>query len=166
MICSSPAACVGVGFTRTTGVEVIRTHTRSWDFPICRRCLHWISLESAARGWLRPFTALLIFGVAAIGIGIALASQGRFDPGMTNRPEVVAVYALKLCGAGLLVLSPLAYVMWLKRHAEADGVKPHPSCSTRPVVYQGWDGSIHTFTFSNPGFCVLFIRANARKVIG
>jgi hypothetical protein len=156
--------------TRTTGVEVIRTDTRWWEFPICGRCLRWIGLEQDANRWHGSFAALVVFGLLALvgGIiyGIAVASEAEFDADRISRPAILAAYIVCLCGLLLLVLSPLALWAYRKAQAKADWAKPHLVCSTQPVIYDGWDGSVHTFTFSNVAYSALFIRSNAKKILG
>jgi hypothetical protein len=75
---------------------VIKTDSRSWDFPICVACSNWISQEEAAntsRNWL---VVLAIFSVLAFVGGVALLTQG---------PAGVLGILLGLgCGAGAVLL--------------------------------------------------------------
>lgn len=139
--------------TRRTGKRVVKTDTRAWDFPICDNCLNWISCERSARTYGIFVIAFLLLGLCSITLGLV------------DIKESIRVILL-ITGMGLLVLSSLLFIFWRRERAEADNVKPDPSCTTVPVVYVGWNGSVHTFLFSNTIFCDLFERANAKKIVG
>jgi hypothetical protein len=139
--------------TRTTGKKVLKTDTRSWTFPICRDCLAWIAVQRAANGLWGLFIALL---VCAAGGGVF---------GLVSIREPAGVLFL-LCGLALGGISPFAYKGWKSKQSQADAIKPNPDCSTVPVVYVAWRGSVHTFQFASVVFCEEFRRANAKKVLG
>src|SRR5579883_3455178 len=75
--CSGPPDThVNISYTRRTGVRVIRTQTKSWAVPYCRRCLSHIELaeELEEFGWTvihRP--AVLVCSALTAGLlGILL----------------------------------------------------------------------------------------------
>jgi hypothetical protein len=132
---------------------VVKTDTRSWTFPICRKCLDWIAVQRAANTLCGLFIVLVICAVAGLVFGLPLIGE-RTGVG------------LLLCGVGLGCISPLAYMGWQSKKSQADAVKPDPDCRTVPVVYVEWSGSVHTFRFASAVFCGQFRRANVKKVLG
>ena len=150
-------------YTRTTGVRVIRHHTKWWEFPACGPCLRWIDAEAAASGKHYAFvslavvaTILLLGGAVVICAGISARAGGGVVLGL------LGTAAGLVCGC----LTPLAYAAWKKADEYAAYLVPDGATSTAPVEYHGWDGSVHTFEFSHRRFCDRFIGSNRGKVLG
>ena len=153
--CGSPGPSEGYGAsaTRTSGKKVVKTDTRTWTFPICGDCLEWIAIQGSANTLRGLFIGLLVCSVTGVMIGFA------------SIREPVGILFL-LCGVALGGISPFAYKGWRRKQSLADGIKPDPDCSLKPVVYVEWSGSVHTFRFANLVFCEQFERANAKKLLG
>lgn len=64
--CSRPAdTAIEISSTRTTGKRVIRTQTKSWQVPYCKRCLSHIRAAKDLRAFWRIVINLsLVIGLA------------------------------------------------------------------------------------------------------
>jgi hypothetical protein len=131
----------------------VKTDTRIWTFPICRDCLAWITVQRSANTLYRWF------------IGLLVCAAGGVVLGLVSIREPVGVLFL-LCGLASGGISPFAYKGWKSKQSKADAIKPNPDCSTVPVLYVEWRGSVHTFRFASAVFCDEFRRANAKKLLG
>jgi len=139
--------------TRTTGKKVVRTESRSWKFPLCDECQPWMQQQhaaNAARGW---FFGLVLFAVLGVVGGIGL---------LPSPAGCLGIVVGMLLGGG----APFFYISWQRSQKTADQVKPAPHCVVRPVVYDSWSGSVHTFYFACREFTERFRAANARKLLG
>lgn len=137
--------------TRTTGKRVIKTTDNTWNFPICEKCLAWIvaTREASARKSLFIFSMLL-----------ALVSL---------------LYSINQTGSSALAYSILAVLVTIaggslellrRQNKLCSEIRPPNSCSAVPVHYLGWQGSVHTFDFSNVEFSNRFMVANSKKLVG
>jgi hypothetical protein len=111
---------------RTTGKRVIKTNTRTWNFPICESCDRWIQSVGLVKGMAWVVCLLLLF---------------TFAP-------------------SLLIVLPLALFLIYKQTSKK------PGCRSKPVVYTGWQGTVHTFLIANQSFYELFTAANNKKLVG
>lgn len=143
--------------TRTTGKKVIRTDSRSWDFPLCHKCESWMDLQHAANAAYRWFVAFIVFAVLGFLSGV-LSLFGS----LPILAGVVGMVTTMVSG----LVSPFVYESWQRRQSEANRQKPADHCRLHPVVYDGWYGSVHTFYFSCPRFTSHFQAANAKKLLG
>ena len=74
-----------------------------------------------------------------------------------------------LSGLGTAVMADVSVLLrtaWKGSQAAAMRRKPAEWCEVEPVVYEGWNGSVHTFWLSNANYCEWFCAANASKVAG
>src|SRR5262249_6419670 len=74
--CGRPAdTAVKISSTRTTGVEVIRTQTKSWDVPYCNRCLSHVhaAKELEMFSWVVIHLSLVI---SLVGTALSLLVLG------------------------------------------------------------------------------------------
>jgi hypothetical protein len=130
--------------TRTTGKRVVRTDSRSWDFPYCVGCAGHLAHYRAA-GTAR--TAFVLLGLLA---GAAVAYGVNWWAGAAA------------LGVGLLLGQLLhGQYMGAARSACLEG------CITAgtPVVYQGWYGTVHTFDLACPQYVEAFERWNSAKLL-
>ena len=138
--------------TRTTGKKVVRTDSRSWSFPLCGDCERWIRQQQVAdiaHAWFMGLVVLAILGVVG---GVALLPRPSGG---------VAIFLGVLAGA----IVPFVYKNWQQCQEAANRVKPARHCVTEPVIYEGWQGTVHTFYFSCHEFTERFQAGNARKVL-
>jgi hypothetical protein len=138
--------------TRTTGVRVVRTTNRWWDFPLCSACHGWIIQHQAAQ----------VVKFLCVIVGVLLV--GSLAGGFLLRPKPVSNWLLNLSPIFAFLL-PFLFVLWRKREQEADTLKPADACSPEPVIYASWDGTIHTFFFPSELYSYLFRNANSAKVL-
>ena len=144
---SEPSTHYCATATRTTGKRVVRTDSRSWNFPLCSHCSEWMRRQHVANANRSLFVALIVLAFLGLVFGIAL-------------PPVVLLGIV--CGA----ISPFIFKRWRRNQAAADKIKLQPHCVTEPVVYSGWNGATHTFYFSCSAFTQQFCIANAQKLVG
>ncbi len=177
--CSGPSdTWVEVSYTRYSGVEVIRTQTKSWKVPYCNRCLaHMKASKDLARfGRFIPYLPALL-------IVAALAAAAAVLPFLIRLPAFVGVLLgsvwVAVVTLGVVALYPpsaRAYRGMLHRRERdrqllEDRLERSLSegCAEErklAVEYAGWNGSIHRFYFSSRQFAREFRRANAGKVLG
>jgi len=142
---ATPEAQMDAAHTRTTGVRVIREHTRSLAFPYCSRCLgHATDWSSAAD------VPLLIFWIGvALGVCMGIA--------MSN-----AIVAL-IVGLVSLVISVAVYI---SRRDQALAQCELSCAAVGPAVkHLGWSGSISSFAFASPPYAIRFADGNVRKLV-
>lgn len=139
-----PDGQLSIGFTRRSGVKVIRHQTRRMDIPYCKSCLSHI------RFWRVSRFVLSVFGWLAVIIGLMISGRGGAEAG------AIAFVFLLGCGLGLMFLIRLAAKTRCK-----------PSCVTLgpAAEYLGWSGSVSTFRFVSPRFASRFVKKNARSVV-
>src|SRR4051794_14872358 len=58
--------------TRTTGKRVIRTDSRSWDFPLCNRCQLWIGHQRTADAARARYIRIIVFAVFFFVVSLGL----------------------------------------------------------------------------------------------
>jgi hypothetical protein len=165
--------------TRHTGVKVVRSHNRYWDFPICGRCEEWREAEEEA-GWAyTSFTTAKICSVVGFVVGGLMAFVGGLAVGSMlltrNGPNACSsACSLSILAFGVascfLAYSSYVKIEPLKKKYErlqddADDIRPAGAASTEPVDYHGWYGTVHEFTFHNDDFGCAFARLNASKVV-
>ena len=144
-------------YTRVTGKRVIRTQEKGWEFRICATCLAHIDLarqEATARtnrNWS------IIAGVICGLIGLIAVV-----------PSPIIGVLLLLASAGCLAfLAPSFSKEAEKFRADLDEHLSESCCDLlEPVVYLGWDGSIHAFEFRSLEYAAIFSDANRKKVLG
>ncbi len=153
--------------TRTTGKKVIRTHSRSWDFPLCKKCDRWIDYQITANTTHNWFVALVVFAaLSAFAAGGLLALSFVSDNVESTRVmRLIGAVGITLCGLSGAFAAP-TYRRWQQNQATADRIKPSKICVVDPVIYSSWNGTVHTFYFDCQHFADHFRSANARKVLG
>lgn len=151
---NSPDSTYTASYTRTTGKKVVKKQTKSWNFPICSGCSEWIEAVRAAQTVGLGFGCAFVLGVIVLSIGIAVFLEE--GPGRT----AIAVGLLMVYFSGLM------FRRWRRAKVAADDLLPADVCNTTPVVYNGWDGTVHTFLFANVKFRGMFVAHNIKKVLG
>src|SRR5262249_29993964 len=163
--------------TRTTGVEVIRTQTKSWDVPYCNRCLSHVhaAKELEMFSWVVIHLSLVI---SLVGTALSLLVLG-----LIFRKSVTLAALLSLLV--IVVAVVLLVTTWrpcqrkyrrdLKaRDAELARLEHRlesllsDTCSEASRLaaeYDGWYGSVHTFYFSSADFAAAVERANPGKCL-
>ena len=146
--CGGPShTSLTAGHTRVSGKRVIRTSTRSWDVPYCSDCRQHVRLAQAAWGPL--------IGGSIGGIFLFLVGMGTGD--------TIGFLASSLLAGGVVWASVRS---WRSQMARAVSLQGGLCCSLGPaVIYHGWYGRVHTFTFYSRAFIDAFRRLNASKVL-
>jgi hypothetical protein len=141
--------------TRTTGKKVVKHDTREWSFPLCGECRAWMRLQKLAR----VFCGLFFASVAG-AIGVLLVSAA--GSGLTTRVRL----SVGLLAIGVAFLAIAFFKLWREKQVGANTMKPAPDCRLIPVRYDGWNGSVHHFRFTNEGFVQNFAHVNRGKLVG
>ena len=168
--CLEPAECnATITATRTAGVEVVRTTSKTWTVPYCRLCLEhqdtYRNLEATRRRLVRGF---LWAALAAFLAASAVFAVWRWPPEdhITGGLAIPVAFA---CLAWLVVLVPPIALRqrkagrlsaWLDRQ-----VSPACACRGPAAAYRGWRDSVHTFDFVGEEYARLFENENARKLV-
>jgi hypothetical protein len=126
--------------TRVTGKKVIRSQSKGWAFPICKRCLTWTEMQTTADALKNCFAGVLVATIIAGFIAPHFAVLGG-----------ILGFVLLFCWQGSQRASSVA--------------KPAPACATPPVAYDGWEGTVHSFRIANAEFATRFEGANAQKLV-
>jgi hypothetical protein len=143
----APTIYLPASFTRTTGRRVKRKDTRAWQIPYCDACTRHVRRFETANGMVTPGLILCAVGP------LALLLTGGVSPGAFWGVVALAFVLLLVVYAALRVRA---------RAATRVGCS-----SVGPAVrYQGWDGSVHTFSMDSSEFGEAFRVANRRKVLG
>lgn len=128
--------------SRTTGVRVRRTQTRSWSFQICNPCLQWLAVVKRRSFYCSSFfisLIVLLFSVINAATGWILTS----------------------------IISAIIFLMHWKKYIRKSQLEmPNADCKSPPIQYLGWQGSIHSFIISHPEFAEKFESANQKKLVG
>lgn len=150
--CCSGAAdsSFAASYTRTTGKRVIRNDTRGWQVPYCSTCLHHVRLKQEADNLAGLGCGAIVLAIAvAVGLSMVISTAGL----------VIGVILGVVLGAWVQQLRQ-------QKTGEAKAAMTPVCCSVDPaVVYHGWYGSVHSFTFTNGEYADLFRGANAKKLI-
>jgi hypothetical protein len=155
--CLGPAdSTLDASHTRVTGVRVVRENTRVWPIPYCQRCRDHIAAHvdaSAARaqgGWFVVLALLLGTGAGVLAyhheFGIALAA-------------FAGAVVTALLGLWRLLVAA-AHAARIRRLFQASCCRITPA-----IVYHGWAGSVHDFSFYSPDYAARFRQLNARKIL-
>jgi hypothetical protein len=133
--------------TRRTGKRVVRTTSHSWDVPCCSQCLSHIQSYRTTRSFANVSVILVLFGLALIAYSWGSESAR-------------AVVPLVILFAGALV----ALLIGMRRGALA---KMRSTCASldAPIEYLGWNGTFHSFVFSNRAYVGEFQAANHTKAM-
>ena len=132
---------VEVSDTRYTGKRVIRSTTKGWHIPYCRRCTEHV------RMWDKRGTG----GVIALGLILTLGTCIAAWP--------VAIVTLV---SSLIV----ARVVGSRREAAARAACfPACACPGSALEYRGWSGSIHSFEIESRDYAASFMLANRPKLV-
>lgn len=127
--------------TRTTGVKVVRTHTRSFSVPYCAACLEHVSTFQSAQS-TRKFGFWMLFG----GLVVCLLSP---------------IAGLLGVASGVFILIG---AISLGRRAESER-RTSCACAGPAVEFIGWDGSVKMMDFTSMRYAARFASANAKKII-
>lgn len=156
--CSRPATMdITASYTRVSGKRVIRTNTRSWPIPVCMTCAEHGRIYSQTKGATERAIAWSVFIlVGGCVLGAVVGSSGG---------------GLNFAFVAIGVIGAIALLIVLLRSAQADrqaaqDMLQDTCCSIDyPVVYQGWNGSVHSFYFRNGLYAQAFADANAKKLL-
>ncbi len=148
--CSRSATTeVAASYTRVSGQRVIRTNTRSWQVPVCGTCAEHgriYSKTAGATGRAIAWSAVILLVSCVLGV---------VTPGLV---------VLGIIGAVTLSVVLLRSAQ-ADRQAAEDMVLDTCCSADYPVVYQGWNGSVHSFYFRNGVYAQAFAAANAKKIL-
>ena len=124
------------------GKRVVRTTTKSWDVPYCRRCLAHRRQHVGAGNWF----------LAAFGVGGGVALGGvLIDEG----PLLLLV--------GLAIATLAAARGFALRNAARAGMSRDCAVPGSAAAYLGWHGSEQSFAFARQDYVDAFRDLNGRK---
>ncbi len=131
--------------TRVTGKRVVRTHSKSWEFRICSRCLEHVKTWESASTYRNVSGTIGLVVAAAVGMEAESATAG-----------------ISLAVAALV----LGAFVFAKRRGAARSMCGEACASVEsPVVFLGWFGSAKAFDFTNPRIAGRFGLANEAKLL-
>ena len=131
---------------RTKGKRVIATTTRSWAFPICKKCHSWIRADEVAS----KMRMVLLFSIVIACIVPLLKNE---------KSDVLLFWGIPL---GFVIG---IFTIWLRSRRHARAIKPAATCCNPPVIFLGWDGTVMNFLLENEDFLIEFEKLNTDKVI-
>jgi hypothetical protein len=151
----APDTHIDASSTRVTGKRVVRTQSKSWSFPICRRCLEHVSLSDEAGKLHQAAQNHKSIGIACIIAGIML---------------MACLIGIPILIYGIVAVSRLAPNA-VRRAKELEDearkfLSNHWARHNGVVIYHGWNGSIHYFEFQSDSYAQAFIAANGNKALG
>lgn len=130
---------------RTTGKRVVRTSSKSWDFPYCQNCLaHVKAARNASTVQSVGVIASLFFGgIIGLAVNSLIAS---------------------------IIISGLCVILSLTiGHVLLEGARKmcSPDCvNVRTAVqYRGWYGNCHSFYIQSQEYAFAFMKSNEKKLI-
>lgn len=159
--CGEPAQTTFVATaTRVTGVRVVRTSAKTWQFPYCHRCVnHVAAFDLSVRR---------LSGIQNAGCGIAVAivvlaifvgfASGSF-------PVFLLIALLATAGTGIICS--------LLRSGERERLQMELptlmtvtcTCHYAAVGYLGWQGHRHSFDVASNRYAFAFMQANLQKLV-
>lgn len=135
---------------RTTGVRIVRTTSRGWNFPHCSTCLHHQRLWRSRNGWAFSCFLGLIAGAATY------VATGQ----VWSETCTAALTWGTTLGVGLCVFGT-------ERHA-ARALRACSSSCTHvgaAVIHTGWHGTIKYFMFTSRDYLGHLQSSNSTKVV-
>lgn len=150
-----PDTFIQTTLTRVTGKRIVRTQSKSWSFPICRRCVQHASLFCEADQCYQMGRNYKFTGIAFVIIGAILTC------GLIGIP--ILIYGI----FSLMKSVPRANHKAEELEREANWfLTKQCECRKIVVTYNGWNGSVHSFSIQSDRYAQAFIAANRGKVIG
>lgn len=147
--------------TRVWGERVVRTDSKSFNFPLCNACKAWMNRQHAANAARDWFIMSASFAIGyPIGLFGVAAAMGGFH--LFPWRAVLLLVAASILLAAVVVL---ACRNWRRRQRAANSCKPAVDCVVEPVIYCGWHGSVRDFRFACGDYCERFRAANAGRVL-
>ncbi len=142
--CEPYTTWFSASYTRRWGKRVKHSQTREWEIPCCSTCAAHMNAFGRATAYLT--------GAVVVGVLSPLATW------LTDQQIVLIV--------GFLIVIALINSA-RNQYRKARKLKGATCATVRPpVVYNGWDGSIHYFYFRNGTYADLFVQGNSKKVVG
>lgn len=134
--------------SRTTGVRVVRTSTKWWDFPYCKSC-HYHAFQWRGRN---SWFALLMFPLLAL-----------IYPLIDDSSAAIVMTVIAFAAAGCVALA-IGHRRRALREVR-DISKASCACPGEAVEFEGWDGSLQSFQFANQMYAKEFMRKNRSKLV-
>lgn len=145
--------------TRVTGVRVVRTSSKTWQFPYCHRCLRHVSEVQSSIERLNSIQsggcglAVLTFILAVI-VGFSSSSFPLF--------LLIAT----------LTTTATVVICTILRNGERERLEQvlpglmsgSCTCPDSAVSYLGWYGRCHSFEVQSEQYAFAFMRANLQKL--
>jgi hypothetical protein len=167
--CRAADTRVEVSSTRTTGKRVIHSTTKAWSVPYCNLCLEHIQASKDLQSH-RIFVWHPSLVISAVGVFLSLILL------VSKLVLGLAAFAVTI---GVLVLtykwSRGTYERAMKaKEAEREQLKRRldsalcATCCEQVAIaagYEGWHGTVHSFTFASQQFAAAFEQANPGKCL-
>jgi hypothetical protein len=139
---------------------------RSWEVPYCSTCLKHIRLfkrfeRAQSEGMAVQVLTWLLCAAAIAGLVYFAVESKMFWLCVFAVPIacLAAFCSYRFYQSGLATTEAA-------EHAALEAQTPRCCLSERAVDYNGWNGSVHEFTFYSTDYAKAFVAANAKKVIG
>lgn len=168
---------VSIAFSRIRGTEVIRTTTKSWNVPYCKRCLEHIRLSNELSDFSQSNS--IVHGSLVIGgVGI-ITSLVLFFHGTLISDELGirrGLLSLTTTIVTIAITHGFFKIRYERKTKERHGIEVElesrrdsftcTSCAEKDslaVSYGGWHGTVHRFYFANTRFAAQFMSLNEGK---
>jgi hypothetical protein len=176
--CCRPAdSSIEISSTRVTGKRIIRSQTKSWEIPYCRRCLAHIKASRTLHG----FSMFVMHMSVVIGLIGAFATFLVFLP-LLLVSKGLAIGLGLVVAAGSVALIAATYKGCREKYQRQKNEKRRKRrelvdrleslmcdhCAEEVKIaarYGGWYGTIHTFYFSSDEFAARVEEANRGKCL-
>ncbi|WP_394823165.1 hypothetical protein [Pendulispora albinea] len=128
--------------SRTRGVKLVHSRTKTWTFPCCAECARHMN------EWYDGSVALRAFLVAGACIAFVVLVAGGIAEALAVAAAAIALgYAART----------------IARRRAAALMSPQCACAWSPVQYLGWNGTLHAFFIAQHGYATAFVDANAHR---
>lgn len=169
--CQRADTTVPISSTRVTGKKVVKSQTKSWDIPYCRRCLGHTKVAQE----LLAFSTFVLH--RSVLIGLAGAMVTLFLTGaLLEVAQRTAIWCFFISAVGTVAVTAATFTTFQREYEQQKKKKlraraelekkleglmcQHCATEELAATYSHWHGTVHTFYFSNPHFVALVEAAN------
>jgi hypothetical protein len=161
-----------------TGKKIIHTETKSWHVPYCTHCLDHIQVAKE----LRKFSMFVLHPSVPIGLvgGVLAFCAFGMACSLSQLLGVLVGFLVVVATVGILMLTfPACQAKYHRDVAAKNAQKAQleeelnsllcRTCAEEDCLaagYHGWQGTVHTFSFSSGQFTRNFERCNRGKCLG
>lgn len=138
---------VEITASRTTGKRVVKTVTKSWEFPYCKKCMEHTAVWNS-----RIYGYLFILISLAVSMFTCLAD--------VESETLSATFWLSM----IIGASIGGVIHWKVGNKAKEMCSSSCAAPGVGVEFLGWDGAVQSFSFTNQKYALAFMSSNRTKL--